>query len=63
MGVAGIGVIHLFEGWLRAELETGALVPVLAEWWQPFPGAFLFYSGRRLVPPPLRAFADFVRAG
>jgi DNA-binding transcriptional LysR family regulator len=60
--VAGVGIISLFEDWLRPHLDSGALVPVLEEWWQPFSGPFLYYSDRRLVPPPLRAFIDFVRA-
>ena len=29
--------------------------------WQPFSGPFLYYSGRRLPPPLLRAFLDYVR--
>jgi len=62
MAVAGFGVIQLFEGWLRPHLESGALEPVLPDWWQSFPGPFLYYSGRRLVPPPLRAFIDFVKS-
>ena len=60
--VAGVGIISLFEDWLRPYLESGALEPVLEHWWQPFSGPFLYYSGRRLVPPPLRAFIDFIRA-
>lgn len=63
MAVAGLGVIHLFEDWLRPYFASGALEPVLQDWWQPFSGPFLYYSGRRLVPPPLRAFLDFIRAG
>lgn len=59
--VAGTGVIHLFEGWLRPHLDSGALQPVLEPWWQPFPGPFLYYPGRRLLPAPLRAFVDFVK--
>ncbi len=59
--VAGVGVVHLFEDWLRPHLDSGALEPVLEPWWQPFPGPFLYYTGRRLVPAPLRAFVDFVR--
>jgi DNA-binding transcriptional LysR family regulator len=62
MAVAGVGVIQLFEDWLRPHLESGALEPVLEQWWQPFSGPFLYYSGRRLVPPPLRAFLDFVKS-
>ena len=60
--VAGTGIIHLFEGWLHPHLDSGALEPVLEPWWQPFPGPFLYYSGRRLLPAPLRAFVDFIRA-
>nr|WP_159465327.1 LysR family transcriptional regulator [Scandinavium goeteborgense] len=59
----GVGVIHLFEGWLQPYLDIGELEPILEPWWQPFAGPFLYYSGRKLLPPPLRAFIDFVKAG
>ena len=59
--IAGTGVINLFEDWLRPHFDSGALEPVLQPWWQSFPGPFLYYSGRRLVPAPLRAFIDFIR--
>ncbi|MBB3472674.1 LysR family transcriptional regulator [Sphingomonas sp. BK345] len=58
----GGGIVYLFEEWLAPALAAGLLVPVLAEWWPSFPGPFLYYSSRRLVPPPLRAFIDHVRA-
>lgn len=61
--VSGVGVIHLFEQWLRPQLDSGALEPVLEPWWQSFSGPFLYYAGRRLVPAPLRAFLDFIRSG
>jgi DNA-binding transcriptional LysR family regulator len=60
--LSGTGIVHLFEDWLRPHLASGALVPVLEPWWRPFPGPFLYYAGRRLVPAPLRAFVDFIRA-
>lgn len=62
MAVAGLGIITLFEDWLRPHLESGALEPVLKDWWQPFSGPFLYYSGRRLVPAPLRAFVDYIKS-
>lgn len=62
VAIAGAGIIGLFEEWLRPHLEAGRLSPVLPEWWSTFPGPFLYYSGRRLVPPPLRAFLDFIKA-
>lgn len=61
MAIAGVGIIQLFEGWLRPYLASAALEPVLQDWWQPFSGPFIYYSGRRLVPPPLRAFLDFIK--
>ncbi|CCB65207.1 MULTISPECIES: LysR family transcriptional regulator [unclassified Hyphomicrobium] len=60
--VAGSGVIYLFEDWLRPYLDSGALEPILEPWWQAFSGPFLYYPGRRLVPAPLRAFVDFIKA-
>jgi DNA-binding transcriptional LysR family regulator len=60
--IAGTGIIHLFEDWLRPHLDSGVLEPILEPWWQRFPGPFLYYPGRRLVPAPLRAFVDFVKA-
>jgi len=59
--LAGVGVICLFDDWLRPHFDSGALEPVLEPWWQRFSGPFLYYSGRRLVPAPLRAFIDFIR--
>ncbi|ESY36921.1 LysR family transcriptional regulator [Mesorhizobium sp. LNJC384A00] len=61
--IAGSGIVALFEGWLRPHFESGALDPVLEPWWQSFPGPFLYYPGRRLVPAPLRAFIDYIKAG
>jgi len=60
--VAGTGIVCLFDRWLSPYFESGALEPVLEPWWQRFPGPFLYYPGRRLVPAPLRAFIDFVKA-
>jgi DNA-binding transcriptional LysR family regulator len=60
--VAGTGIVYLFEDWLRPYMERGELEPVLEPWWPSFPGPYLYYPGRRLVPAPLRAFVDFIRA-
>lgn len=61
--VDGLGVVFLFEDWLGPHLESGALEPVLEDWWQTFSGPFLYYPGRRYVPSPLRAFVDFIKEG
>jgi DNA-binding transcriptional LysR family regulator len=59
--VAGLGIVYLFEEWLRPHLNRGMLEPVLESWWPSFNGPYLYYPGRRLVPAPLRAFVDFIR--
>ncbi len=61
--IDGLGVVFLFEDWLRPHLESGALEPVLEPWWQTFSGPFLYYPGRRYLPSPLRAFVDFIKNG
>jgi DNA-binding transcriptional LysR family regulator len=61
--VAGAGIVYLFEDWLAPYFARGELEPVLEPWWPSFSGPFLYYPGRRLVPAPLRAFIDFIRAG
>ena len=60
--IAGTGIVYLFEDWLRPHLNSGALEPVLEPWWQHLSGPFLYFPGRRLVPSPLRAFIDFIKA-
>lgn len=59
--VAGLGVMSMFEEALRPALDSGALVPVIEEWWQGFSGPFLYYPSRTHMPAPLRAFVDFIK--
>jgi DNA-binding transcriptional LysR family regulator len=60
--LAGVGLILTFEEDIAAALASGALEPVIPDWWQSFSGPFLYYPSRSLMPAPLRAFVDFVRA-
>ena len=59
--IAGLGTICSFEAYLAPALASGALEPVLEDWWQSFTGPFLYYAGRRHMPAPLRAFIDFIK--
>lgn len=59
--VEGCGIVHLFEDWLKPEMDKGALEPVLQPWWQSFPGPSLYYHGREHVPAPLRAFIEYIQ--
>lgn len=57
-----LGFLVALADWLRPHLDSSALEPVLKSWWPSFPGPFLYYPGRRLVPAPLRAFVDFIKS-
>ena len=61
--VRGVGVIYSFEEVLAPLIAAGVLEPVLEDWQKSFPGPFLYYASRRHMPPPLRAFVDFLKAG
>jgi DNA-binding transcriptional LysR family regulator len=57
----GLGLGFVFQDSVREHLDSGRLVRLLADWCPAFPGFFLYYAGRRQVPPPLRAFLDLLR--
>lgn len=56
--VDGIGFAYLFEEYVCADIATGRLVSVLEDWEAPMPEPYLYFSSRRTVSPPLRAFLD-----
>lgn len=58
----GAGFAQTFDGYAEPHLASGALVEVLPDWSDGFPGPFLYYPSRRVLPSPLRAFVDFVQA-
>jgi DNA-binding transcriptional LysR family regulator len=60
--VAGLGLIYGFGEVIMPEIKSGALTPILEDWWQSFSGPFLYYPSRTLMPAPLRAFVDFIKA-
>jgi DNA-binding transcriptional LysR family regulator len=56
----GVGFWPTFEGYVREDVKSGALVSVLDDWCAPFPGPFLYYPSCRQPPPALAAFVAFV---
>ena len=57
----GLGIITTFEGFLAPAFATGALVPLLEDWWPSFSGPFLYYASNRHMPPALRCFLDHAK--
>lgn len=57
----GLAVGWHMEPDVAEDIAAGRLEQVLADWCQPFPGAFLYHTSRRQVPTPLRALIDFLK--
>lgn len=57
----GLGLTIVYEDQVRDEIARGELVPVLAEFCEPFPGYYLYYPQRRHASPALRALIDHLR--
>ncbi len=57
----GIGLAYMSEEDAAPHLASGALVSMLEDWCQPFPGFFLYYPSRRQQPAALSALIDVLR--
>jgi len=57
--VAGHGLAYVFESFAAAELERGALAPVLERYRTPGEAFYLYYPNRAHMPGKLRAFIDY----
>jgi len=58
----GAGVAYMIDYQVQPWIERGRLVRFLEAWSPGFPGFYLYHPSRRLVPPALRAFIDFVQS-
>ncbi|HKX08719.1 MAG TPA: LysR family transcriptional regulator [Stellaceae bacterium] len=59
--IEGVGLAQLPAPVARAPIADGRLRALLTPFAVTTPGVFLYYSGRRQVPPKLRAFIEHVR--
>ena len=59
--LGGVGLAFISDERVSAHLESGALVRVLENWCQPFPGFFLYYPSRRQHPAALSALIETLR--
>ena len=57
----GVGLAFVIEDYAEPHLKTGALVRVLEDWCQPFPGYFLYYPSQRHQPAALSALIETLR--
>ena len=56
-----VGLAYMAEDNAAHHLASGALVRVLEDWCQPFPGFFLYYPSRRQQPAALSALIEVLR--
>lgn len=59
--LAGSGLAHLFEDYVREPVAQGRLVELLADWKRNLPSWYLYYPSRRHMSAAMRAFLDHVR--
>jgi DNA-binding transcriptional LysR family regulator len=59
--VDGVGLAYMSEEHGAEYLASGALVKVLEDWCQPYPGFFLYYPSRRNQPAALAALINTLR--
>lgn len=59
-GLDGVGLIRIFEEYVRPCIAEGRLVPVLEDWCPQLPSWFLYYPSRRQMSSAFRTFVDFV---
>jgi DNA-binding transcriptional LysR family regulator len=58
---AGLGLAYVFGDTLEADLSSGALIRVLADWTPPFAGYHLYYPSRRQQSPAFALLVDALR--
>jgi DNA-binding transcriptional LysR family regulator len=59
--LAGNGLTFTLEDRVRAHINSGKLIRVLADWCPPFDGFFLYYPSRRHVTPVFKLLVEALR--
>ncbi|MDX0675692.1 hypothetical protein GOD41_08650 [Sinorhizobium medicae] len=59
--LAGSGIAHLFEDYVRDDVERGRLIELLCGWKQKLPSWYLYYPSRRHTSAAMRAFLEYTR--
>lgn len=58
----GLGIALVLEQAAKDSIAAGELRTLLTDWCPTEAGHMLYYPGRRIVPPPLRALIDFLKS-
>lgn len=60
--VDGLGITVWIREWIKAELDSGKLVPLLEQWSTPFPSFYLYYPSNKQMSSALQAFISALRS-
>jgi DNA-binding transcriptional LysR family regulator len=60
--VDGLGITVWIREWIKAELDSGKLIPLLEEWSTPFPSFYLYYPSNKQMSSALQVFIAALRA-
>jgi DNA-binding transcriptional LysR family regulator len=59
--LAGQGIAHVFESYVRDHVRQGNLVELLSDWSRKLPSWYLYYPHRRHPSAAMRAFLAYIR--
>ena len=59
--LAGSGIAHLFDDYVRDDIEQGRTIELLRGWRKKLPSWYLYYPSRRHASAAMRAFLDYIR--
>lgn len=59
--IAGSGIAHLFEDYVRDDVEQGKVIELLSDWKKKLPSWYLYYPSRRHASAAMRAFLEYIR--
>lgn len=59
--IDGIGLTYGPLDMMQPHIDSGALIPVLKDWWPVFPGYHIYYANRRQTSPALSLVIEALR--
>jgi DNA-binding transcriptional LysR family regulator len=59
--LAGSGIAHLFDDYVRDDIEQGRTIELLGGWKKKLPSWYLYYPSRRHASAAMRAFLEYIR--
>lgn len=59
--IDGLGLTYGPLDMMQPHINSGALIPILKDWWPTFPGYHIYYANRRQTSPALSLVIDALR--